>query len=114
MDVLRAVGQDAPAPRASDQGAGGCIDEAPLRACGDPRGGGGGPDAHPPASLPSHLQILENMPAFTAKGLEGESSADGTPVVEVDDNVAKYLADSEEDEDAEATGASTSAGGPSS
>ena len=52
------------------------------------------------------------MPAFTAKGLEGEASADAAPMVEDDDDVAKYLADSEEDEDAEATAASASAGGP--
>ena len=64
--------------------------------------------------LPSRLQILETMPAFTARGLEGEASADAAPVVEDDDDLAKYLADSEEDEDAEATAASASAGGPSS
>ena len=64
--------------------------------------------------LPSRLQILETMPAFTARGLEGETSADGAPVVEDDDDGAKHLADSEEDKDAEATGASASAGGPSS
>ena len=54
------------------------------------------------------------MPAFTARGLEGEASADGAPVVQDDNDIAKYLADSEEDEDAETTGASASAGGPSS
>ena len=64
--------------------------------------------------LQSHLQILETMPTFTAKGLEGEDSADAAPVVEDDDDVAKYLADSEADEDAEATAASASAGEPSS
>ena len=64
--------------------------------------------------LPSRLIILETMPAFTARGLEGEASTDGAPVVEDDDNIAKYLADSEEDEEAEATGESASAGGPSS
>ena len=53
------------------------------------------------------------MPTFTARGLEGEDSADAAPVVE-EDPVAKYLVDSEGDEDDEATGASASAGGPSS
>ena len=64
--------------------------------------------------LPSRLQVLETMPTFTARGLEGEASADAAPVVEDDDDIAKYPADSEEDEDAEATAASASAGGPSS
>ena len=59
--------------------------------------------------LPDRLQILETMPAFTARGLEGEASADAAPVVEDDDDIAKYLADSKEDEDAEATGVSASA-----
>ena len=54
------------------------------------------------------------MPAFTARGLEGETSGDAAPVVEDDDDGAKYLADSEADEDAEATAASASAGEPSS
>ena len=44
--------------------------------------------------LQSRLQILESMPTFTAKGLEGEDSADAAPVVEDDDDVAKYLVDS--------------------
>ena len=64
--------------------------------------------------LQRHLQILETMPTITAKGLEGEDSTDAAPVVEDDDDVAKYLADSEADEDAEATAASASAGEPSS
>ena len=64
--------------------------------------------------LPSRLQILETMPAFTARGLEGEASVDAAPVVEDDDDVAKYLADSEEDEDAGARAASASVGEPSS
>ena len=53
------------------------------------------------------------MPAFTARGLEGETSANTAPMVESDD-IAKYLADSDADEDAEATAASASAGEPSS
>ena len=64
--------------------------------------------------LQDRLQFLESMPTFTARGLEGEDSADAAPVVEDDDNVAKYLADSEADEDAEATAASASAGEASS
>ena len=64
--------------------------------------------------LPSRLQMLETMPAFTAKGLVGEASADAAPVVEDNDDITKYLADSEEGEDAEATAASASAGEPSS
>ena len=63
--------------------------------------------------LPDRLQILEAMPTFAARGLEGEASADAAPVVEVDP-VAKYLVDSEGDKDKEATCASTSARGPSS
>ena len=64
--------------------------------------------------LPSRLLILQTMPTFTARGLEGEASTDAAPVVEDDDDITKYLVDSEEDEDAEAMGASASAGGPSS
>ena len=59
--------------------------------------------------LQSHLQVLETMPAFTTKGLEGEASTDAAPVVKDDDDIAKYLADLEEGEDAEATAASASA-----
>ena len=33
------------------------------------------------------------MPEFTAGGLEGEASADGAPMVEDDDDIAKYLVD---------------------
>lgn len=53
------------------------------------------------------------MPTFTARGLEGEAGANAAPMVE-EDPVAKYLIDSEGNEDDEATGASPSAGGPSS
>ena len=49
------------------------------------------------------------MPAFNARGLEGEASADVAPVVVDDDDIAKYLTDSEADEEAEATMASASA-----
>ena len=58
--------------------------------------------------LQDRLQILESMPTFNARGLEGEASADAAPVVEDDDDVAKYLAYSEVDEEAEATTASAS------
>ena len=54
------------------------------------------------------------MPTITARGLEGESSADAASVVEEEDPVTKYLADSEGNEDDEAIGASTSVGGLSS
>ena len=54
------------------------------------------------------------MPTFNDRGLEGAASGDAAPVVEDDDDVTKYLADSEADEDAEATAASASAGEPSS
>ena len=54
--------------------------------------------------LQSRLQVLETMSAFTARGLEGETSTD----------IAKYLADSDAGEDAEATAASASVGEPSS
>ena len=62
--------------------------------------------------LQSRLQVLETMPAFTARGLEGETSTDAAPVVEDDDDIAKYLADSDADEHAVATAASASAGEP--
>ena len=64
--------------------------------------------------LSDRLQILETMPTFTARGLEGEASDDATPMVEEEDPVSKYLADSKGNEDDEATCASASAGGPSS
>ena len=64
--------------------------------------------------LQDRLQILESMPAFNARGLEEEASADAAPVVEDEDDIAKYLADSEADEEAEATTACASAGEASS
>ena len=60
--------------------------------------------------LQGRLDILESLPTFNARGLEGESGADAAPVVEDDDDVAKYLADSEvEEEETEAVTASASA-----
>ena len=64
--------------------------------------------------LQDRLRILESMPTFNARGLEGEVSADAAPVVEDDDDIAKYLADSKEDEETKATAASASAGEASS
>ena len=54
------------------------------------------------------------MPAFNARGLEGEAGADASPVVEDEDDVTKYLADSKMEEETEATAASVSAGEASS
>ena len=53
------------------------------------------------------------MPAFTARGLEGEASAEAAPVVE-EDPVAKYLIELDADEGDEPKGASGSAGWPNS
>ena len=55
----------------------------------------------------SRLQILEMMTTFTARGLEGEASADAAPMVE-EDPLAKYLIESEGDEDDKPKGASSS------
>ena len=58
--------------------------------------------------LQSRLDILESLPTFNARGLEGESGVDAAPVVE-DDDVAQYLADSEVEEETEDATASASA-----
>ena len=58
--------------------------------------------------LQSRLDILESLPTFNARGLEGESGIDAAPVVE-DDDVAQYLADSEAEEETEDATASASA-----
>ena len=57
--------------------------------------------------LQDRLAILEGLPTFNARGLEGESGVDAAPVVE-DDDVAQYLADSEEEMETETAAASAS------
>ena len=54
------------------------------------------------------------MPTFNARGLEREASVDAAPMVEDEDDIAKYLVDSEVEEESEPTGASASAGEASS